>query len=174
MTDCLLSNLKAFYRENGIGADGEFSCVFKRDCSGNAPNIDLLPRESHVGTRYGIGVPRLVFVSLDPGSIKPGADRRIERRDAWKPGPKKWNKSRHWYRTCQIAWRVLSASNPALAGMLVEDMEPYFVHVNSARCSQNKSGNAQADFRLFANCRKFIGPELEILQPRILITQGRR
>jgi hypothetical protein len=48
----------------------------------------------------------------------------------------------------------------------------YFAHTNSAKCKDAGQGTAQGRTLLFKNCRGFIAPEVQILQPDILVTQG--
>ena len=168
--DDLVPALKAYYEAHGIGA-ARFSCPHSEECSRNSPHFTPAI-EPHLGRRFGDGIPRLVFVSLDSGSLD--GDRGIERSEAassWRLAGR--DKIKHWYRTCELAQRILSAFDSSISGIRTEAVASYFAHLNSARCCQNKKGRAQADPILFTNCREYLGPELEIFRPDILITQGR-
>lgn len=170
----LIRKLKRFYRQNGIGAQA-FDCPHRNDC-GKGCRRFVEAREPHIGIKYGKGIPRLAFVSLDPGSACSEVKYRvIERRDDWTPG--EWvangrDKARHWYRTHEIAQILLSPFDPRIESLPVENVTPYFAHLNSARCCQNKPNRKAADRKLFDNCRKFLAPEVEIFAPDILVTQG--
>jgi hypothetical protein len=181
----LIASLKAYYSEHGIGAEENFHCKHEAECKGELPYCNPALRgrdcfstasEPWIGPNYGLDlkIPKLVFVSLDSGDAGTGS-RAIECRDGWAPGvrvapPKE--KRRHWFCTCEIAHRLVCAFDPDLCDTRIEDAEAYFAHTNSARCCQNKGGNRQADPVLFDNCRKFVGPELEIFRPDILVSQG--
>lgn len=78
-------------------------------------------------------------------------------------------KSRHWYRTHEMAFELLRQFEPQLN---VADARLYFAHVNSAKCCQNKPGRKRADSILFDNCRRFLRGELRILKPDVVVTQG--
>jgi hypothetical protein len=184
----LIGSLKAYYSEHGIGAEN-FRCRHEPECRGSLPIFDpsapvqdsFSPAsEPWTGPRFGETevprIPRLVFVSLDSGDAGAEAgSSAIEVRDGWAPGvwvatPKE--KRRHWFCTCEIARRLIRTFRSSIADIPIEDAQAYFAHTNSARCCQNKRGNRQADPVLFDNCRKFVGPELEIFRPDVLISQG--
>lgn len=78
-------------------------------------------------------------------------------------------KNRHWYRTHELAWYILSCFDPS---MTIKETKKYFAHVNSAKCCMNKTGNKKADRVLFKNCRIYLKEELSILDPKIIVTQG--
>jgi uracil-DNA glycosylase len=69
-----------------------------------------------------------------------------------------------------MAAELLKAYKP---GLRLNNVAPYFAHINAAKCCQNKAGHAQADAILFRNCSEYIGGELKILRPDVLVTQGR-
>jgi len=50
---------------------------------------------------------------------------------------------------------------------------PYFAHVNSAKCSHGLADNRSAPHRVFVNCRGYLKEELHLLNPDIVVTQGR-
>ena len=166
----MLSELNAFYESNGISPLG-FRCPSRSACSGNSPRFTEA-KASFVGPRYRERqLPRLLFLSLDPGS----AEREPERRTAESVRHQEvatdvgaLPKPRHWYRTHELAFELLHQFR---ADLTIADARLYFAHVNSAKCCQNKSKRRQAD-QMFENCRRFIPGELRILKPDIIVTQG--
>ena len=80
-----------------------------------------------------------------------------------------FRRSKHWYRTHEMALKLLCQFK---CGLKIADIPPYFAHVNSAKCCQNKKNKGQADRTLFDECRRFIPKELRILKPDIVVTQG--
>ena len=170
--DELTIALRRYYAKHGIQAGAAFNCAHRTECSRGAPRFSTA-LEPHIGMTFGIDVPRLVFVSLDSGSglSDPTLERRtLAVRGSWRAQGR--DKSKHWYRTCEIAQRVLAPFDPAIDTMAVEDMIEFFAHLNSARCCQNNPGHSQASQILFDNCRQYLKTELELIAPDVLITQG--
>lgn len=172
MTSELFRSLHAFYDANGIGAEG-FRCANEAACQGGATGFSTA-KEAYVGDEFGeSGLPRLVFLSLDSGDGGEGATARtLEALQTHenRVDVSRLNRGRHWYQTRVLALALLAPLRPSLD---IDDIHHHFAHTNSAKCCLNKAGRAQADSRLFDNCRKFIPGELEILMPDILVTQGR-
>lgn len=169
----IINRLREYYASRGIGAVA-FSCTNRAACSKGALDFTEA-KEPHIGLRYGEGIPRLVVLSLDPGSSPSAPENRtIERRDNWKPGwrARGLEKTRHWYRTLEAVHRIFTGIQDSLACVPVEDILPYFAHANSARCCQSKPNRRMADETLFSRCREFVRGEVEILSPEILVTQG--
>ena len=105
----------------------------------------------------------------------------------WLPG--KGDKPKHWYRTQQFAWHVFNEFNNTFNTALeignvdesydfnplteIHKIKPYYAAANSAKCCMNNKSRSQADSILFKNCMEYILGELAILNPDILVTQGR-
>lgn len=167
----MLEKLTSFYQEHGI-SPADFRCRSHLACSAGSPDFTQA-KASFVGPRYEERtLPRLLFLSLDSGSGHQNPQRRtaqavrareLARNVAALP------KHRHWYRTHEMAWRLLRQFD---AQLQVADTRLYFAHVNSAKCCQNKSGRQKADSTLFENCRRFIPGELRLLNPDVIVTQG--
>jgi len=81
----------------------------------------------------------------------------------------KCNKGRHWYKTHELALKLLEQFSENLS---IYNIIRYFAHTNSAKCCMNKKGSRMAEKRLFINCREYLQGEIKILQPDILVTQG--
>ncbi len=169
--DSLISKLDAYYKRQGIHPL-DFSCVHHASCSANCKNFTEA-RASLVGYRYGKPI-RVVVLSLDPGSgwadprerTFEGVAARVAAND-----PDRLPKHKHWYRTHETVAAVLSYfSDERLAP---RDAAGRFAHVNAAKCSHNLPNSKQAPARLFKNCRGFLEAELALLEPDIVITQGR-
>lgn len=202
----IVSELEKYYREHHIGAqDSEWPTA--NECCRNcfeetaAKGLRLTsPEEAYVGEQYenrganadGARVPRLLFVSLDPGgNLGENGEDNPEARTMKAVKnfvvvnkindpivDKKLNAhNRHWYQTHWIAAQVLAPFlkfnvDGGIKGAL-EDVRPCFAHCRAVRCSQNKKNNAMVDKLLFNNCNEFLRDEIRILSPDILISQGR-
>ena len=164
-----VDQLVGYYRQEECGSTG---CRKKNECGAIAG-----PKEPFIGSEFGKGrFPRLVVLSLDAGKIDSGTNCSVDRIEdgTWIPKVR-GGKTRHWWRTLQLVYSILGdkplseASDREIAAAV-----NWMAHLNSARCTQNKARNAQADKLLFENCREFVKEELNILQPQILFTQGER
>lgn len=170
----IFEDLRKYYDQAGIAAVG-FRCGHRADCRGDCTDFTEA-KEAFVGSEYEKGtLPRLLFVSLDSGS---GQERPEERTlQAVRRGEELQShvlclpKNKHWYLTHEFAWRILQAFKDDLR---LEDVARYFAHANSAKCCMNKKGRTQADQRLFRNCREYLAPEILLLLPDIIVTQGKQ
>ena len=204
----LLDNLENYYQERGILARG-FDCKHECDCrkrergQGEYP---LLPkdttawsketeckftpaRSAYVGRLYGVpkGLPRLMFLSLDPGSalvkrdpefniasdqsrlpkeVREGFEARMERVRASR------SKATPTLRGMNLlALRVLGefpecpADNPV-------DVARYYAHVNAVKCSLNLPSRRKVPARMFRNCRGYLPREIGLLEPQVVVTMG--
>ena len=168
----LLDELNAFYETHGI-SPSNFRCPLHSSCSAGSPNFTTA-KASFVGPRYGAArsVPRLVFLSADPGrSPRTVEQRTLEgvRAHELALDVALLHKARHWYRTHELAFRLLRQFK---AGLTIEEARYYFAHVNSAKCCENNPGNAQAHHTLFRNCQPIALAELRVLRPDIIVTQA--
>lgn len=169
----ILIELKSYLDCQGISANN-FKCKHFECCKGDSDNFTKA-KEAYIGTEYVKNrLPRVLFVSLDSGS----GDAEPEKRTM--EAARDWEQTEcdpltietpHWYETHELAWRMLRKYDPSLQ---LKNICPYFAHTNSAKCCQNKARNAQADDRMFENCREYLPKEIEILNPDILVTQGKK
>ena len=171
----MLNELQRYYRDAGILATS-FTCPHKERCRG--PSQDFPgPKSAFVSNGYARGdLPRLLFISLDPGYSDPAVAKRLpegvrthhEGEDVDRLRRKRhW----HWYRTHQLALGILREFDPDLT---IERVNLHFAHANSAKCYRNEGGGRQGPAILFRNCRAYLRGELEVLQPDIVVTQGKR
>jgi len=167
----MLKKLEDYYKQNGIFAT-EFFCKHKSECSDGCENFTG-PKSAFVSSGYENGaLPRLLFLSLDSGNgdkidknrLPYSERKREEVRDVLA-----LPKHKHWFRTHELAWYILKEFNELLK---IEEAKGYFAHANSAKCCMNKSRKKKADKILFKNCQKYLKKELEILEPKIIVTQG--
>lgn len=170
----MLKELSTYYQRNGI-SPMEFRCPHLQACSnGNSRFVEA--KGAFVGTEYEKGtLPRLLFVSLDPGSSYSDPKQRtvesVRFQEEHECDVAKLQKGRHWYRTHELAWMLLKRFKPDLQ---LQDTHLYFAHVNSVKCCVSDENHRSAPALLFRNCRQYIGGEIAILEPDILVTQGQK
>ena len=195
--------LGKYYHEKHIGAlDSEWPNANEccRNCleKTNAQGLILTsPEEAYVGEKYenrigsadGTLIPRLLFVSLDPGSSL-GEEGQDNPEDRTMKNIRRFvvsnqindrrgvnTRNRHWYQTHWIAAHVLA---PFLGFDVDRDLEGAvdavkfeFAHCRAARCSQNRENNRQVDDLLYSMCNNFLREEIQIISPDIIVSQGR-
>jgi hypothetical protein len=170
----MLKELSSYYQRNGI-SPLDFRCQHLQDCS-HGNNRFVEAKGAFVGTEYEKGtLPRLLFVSLDPGSSNSSPKQRIVEsvrfQEEHECNVAKLPKARHWYRTHELAWILLKRIKPDLQ---LQDTHLYFAHVNSVKCCVSNENHQSAPPVLFRNCQKYIGGEVALLEPNILVTQGKK
>lgn len=168
----MLDELKAYYHEECIQPE-RFRCRFRRECSKGCTNFTEA-KASLVGTRYEAGtLPRLLFLSLDPGRGLPEAgDRTFEAVRAREEVLRDFGElkvRRHWYQTHLLAAELL---RPFVPEITPKGTRGCFAHVNAVKCCQNNPGKRMAESRLFERCKGYVPKELAILQPDVVVTQG--
>lgn len=172
MSETMLGRLSRYYENKGI-LSTSFTCTHGKDCKGDCAEFTG-PKSAFVSTGYERGnLPRLLFLSLDSGDGDQDDKNRlleaVREQEEVKRDVLSLPKNRHWYRTHELAWYVLSQFDP---GIRLEEAKKHFAHANSAKCCMNKPGRKKAAAVLFRNCRKYLRGELEILRPDVLVTQG--
>ena len=134
-----------------------------------------------------LGIPRLMFVTSDPGSSLyaddgrnwiPRENRTPEAVRRFRSGSKaKLDRRGVGHRTNQVARGVFLECNPGsdigFASLESEELTTYVANVNSAKCCQNKPGYEEADDRLFKNCRMHLRGEIDALAPDVVVTMGK-
>lgn len=160
-----------FYRAAGISPT-DFRCRYLADCSRGEANFTSA-KASFVGPEYERGtLPRLLFLSLDPGDGVSDANARtvlaVQTIELCR-NVSTLKKTQHWYLTHLFAWEILRQFDRSLE---IGHIARFFAHVNTAKCSVNRPGRREAPSRLAANCRGYLRQELAILQPDIIVTQG--
>jgi len=175
----MLTELQKYYQQQGICAVG-FRCPNQGRCKEVLADF-VTAREAFVGSEYEKGtLPRILFVSLDAESEKPGrapALRTLAAMRDWEEGQcdaDALNKGRHWYKTHKLAFDILGPIARERVGLSISfrDIHRYFAHTNSAKCKDALAGSGQGPDLVFANCRRFIPGEVQLLLPDVLIGQG--
>jgi len=170
----MYKELTDYYRSKGISAL-EFNCKHFYACSQQDPKSFTTAKEAFVSVGYvAHNLPRILFVSLDSGSAETDPNKKtLESVRMWEEEMENiflLHKNKHWYRTHELAYTLLRNFK---TGLRLDEARNYFAHINSAKCCQNNPGRGQANQILFDNCREFIPGEIEILDPDVIITQGR-
>lgn len=186
----LVKAIKKYYKRNHIEPSNyrEFGCPDKSSCRGSCDRLTT-GKEPFIGSRYERrDLPRLLIISADPpeGDPRDWRERTVENGRWWERGEMDWMKNKgnyprtHWFKTNQTAiWIFEVFKTRNLSRWVWDDHDrefeavaPYWAHTNSGKCSQNRDGHQQASGRLFKNCRKYLGREIRILAPDIIVTQG--
>lgn len=183
--------LTDYYHSRNIHPE-RFACQHQSFCRSRAFQQDMTETKmSMVGSLYGRNYPCLVVLSLDPPNGRGGNCVTPEQRtivhvstqlQADDYRAKRPNV--HWALTQIIVKDVLclfgyiAQANAAVvtasyAGRPIENVTPYFAHVNVVKCSMNNPGHGQAARAVHDKCGKsYLKDELAILAPDVVITQG--
>jgi len=197
MSTDICQQLSEYYIQSGIHPNN-FRCPNQDQCRRHAANRNMTEAKmSMVGSQYGEIYPKIVVVSLDPPSEKkdkftPPHKRTMEYVTATHEAEDytdthKRNKrlNPHWAMTNIIVKDVLilfgyeakpraAVVEESYSEHPIENVTSYFAHVNVAKCSMNRSDKRQAPRIVHKTCSDdYLEDELAILQPEILITQGK-
>ena len=184
----MLRTLENYYRSKGI-LSTEFKCPHRAECVSGCKNFTEA-KSTFVGEYYEkaetTGLPRLLFLSLDPGTAKGkntdyvSSQSRLPeqvRQQEKARGPWQLKSGTHWHQTHELAACMLKAFNPKLECALCAHnylgANQYFAHVNSVKCCVNKEHRKKAAKILYENCRIYLREEIEILSPDIIVSQGK-
>lgn len=167
----LMEQLQGYYQSEGISPES-FTCRHEACCKGTCSTF-VQATMPFIGRSYSGGdLPRLLFVSSDPGS----GEASIEHRTL--EGMQRWHDSNpvsgfrpqtHWWRTHEFARLLFRSFGVDLD---IEDVTQHIALVNSAKCNLNRTNHAEALPRMFTRCREFLPAEVEILAPDIMVSQG--
>lgn len=177
----MIEKLRQWYNKTGISAD-HFSCPYEDNCRSVCSNF-VTAREAFIGSKYESGeLGRLLFISLDASSDHPGPKpenrtlHALRRSEEAIDGcnPNKLDKRKHWYWTHKLTFDILTpvANKAQEKNFSWSHVHQYFAHTNSAKCKDQARGTRQGQKLLFKNCQEFIAPEVELLYPDVIITQG--
>jgi hypothetical protein len=157
--DEIARGLSDFYKKTGTSVDA--FCCPKFDACARAQGSDLWQgSEAHVGHRYGEPVP-VVVVSLDRGER---SQNLLDRTSAIEGLGTPTNPHMRGTR------ELLRALLPEVAD---SDIWHHFAMLNSAKCACRDGRMDSVVRELYWNCAEFTLGELEVLRPRIIVTQGK-
>ena len=125
-------------------------------------------QEYHDGKYHGKRIPRIVVLSLS---------KRQPSEAESKGSPVGLNK--HWPETLAMVRSLLypfiaceKFPKPGLNKENQKEIEKLFVHVRTAKCCSNAKETEQEPSEVYANCSGYLGKELSILKPDVIVTQG--
>ena len=191
----ILRDLREYYDKNKI-LSTNFDCKHLAKCQSCLPPTPVdatIPTDAEdtftqakaafVGDRYCEHVPRLLFVSLDPGRVltdkdseytyvldenrSPDGVQKGEINRAQRIHNKQATPSTRLCWTNKMAERVLEKS-------IGSNIMRFYAHINAVKCTMNKKGSKQADDRLFEHCREYLLEEIDILSPDVIVTLGKQ
>ena len=207
----LRDKLKTHYRESGIfpvnssafGCKHLEKCRICGSCGRPLPftrtDAKTLREVEHtftpgysafVGELYGRGVPRLLFVAADLGTVLRRDDKGFsyvapESRTpegVWKVRNRVMERLVNETDRSDITgkpirrWTVDGTNEQAecILGKSGPEVMRHFAHTNAVKCTINKGDRGQADDHLFKNCREgdYLRGEIRVLRPDIIVTHG--
>ena len=162
-----IAELRDYYKHRGL-LSTSFTCRSKRACA--LAKTDGGPKSAFVGSYYGLGLPRLLFISLDAGEAKPCAERTPEavRNELERVDTRELVQNRHWYRTLELALAILRQFDSRLC---LDTITPHFAHTNASKCCPREGGNASPV--AYLNCHRYLPGEIKVLNPDVVVTQGK-
>lgn len=129
-------------------------------------------------------IPRIVVLSLSAPQPTPDAYLSIPQPQEEQDKPAANSKTRwrasHWPETLAMVRSLLlpfiaeKVPGPATyqEAESKKEIEKLFVHVRTAKCCSNANGSRQEPGKVYANCGGYLGKELSILKPDVIVTQG--
>jgi hypothetical protein len=192
MFSSIREHLSNYYLTEGIHPE-LFTCRNQSICRKFAYQGNMTETKmSLLGSQYGQAYPKIVVLSLDPPKGAEGefieAHQRTTDYVTSLTESENYTLNRpnvHWAMTHIIVKDILTLFGyKAAAGAAVveesysdrplENATPYFAHVNVAKCSMNHPDKYQANSTVHEICsHTYLYKELEILQPEILVSQGK-
>jgi uracil-DNA glycosylase len=180
MSEGTINRLSEFYSREGISAL-HFKCPCRVRCEAAAKRDGgtfTTAREPVVGLRYLDSRPRIVVVSLDPGSqfdknkgrFFAPEEMQLQVRKKIASNEELGPRNRHWYRTHVGVAKIVEAVTQKT--ITVNDAALWFAHTSVVRCCANLPQSRQAPWEMFWGCRDYLEEEIRILAPDIIWTQG--
>ena len=165
--------LRVYHEQMEIAPD-RFNCLHWKCCQHFAQPHDLqqptdyIAASQHYQDRSYLNhdIPRLVVVSLSAPAIDPDVE-QVETRSL----------GLHWRRTLATVRSIL---DPFLGDALpeparysddesTEQVQQLFLHLRTAKCSSIQS---EENGRIYEHCGGYLGGELRIAKPDVIVTQG--
>lgn len=156
----------------------EFGCPMKENCRAAALNgaefSVFEPRTEGVyvskyyeeGNYNGDRIPRIVVISLSA----PRPDISTAENETCSQTERVQNY--HWPETLMTVRSLLCPSISPEKFPEPELIEELFVHLRTAKCCSNAEGGNQEPPQVYENCGRYLGEEVRILKPDVIVTQG--
>ena len=183
--------LDNYYRDVGIAPVKtfcEFGCSKKEACravccaeSNGAQDFVFSPRTDGVyvskyyvdGKYKGDCIPRIVVISLSaPKPDEEESSSQLVEREPLNP---------HWLGTLvtvrSLLYPFIAPSEKLLPTRYSDDKSTeiigqLFVHLRTAKCCSNAKGKYAEHLNVYENCGGYLGEEVRILEPDVIVTQG--
>lgn len=175
----MIQELQAFYETQGIASVG-FRCRHTRSCS-RGWKCSARGKAAFVSGGYEQHTaPRVLFVTstpeIDPAYEKP-EDRTALRVREIEESLRDFAalpESPHALTWCQTQGTARHLLQPFLGETLSEDQaRRYFALTYSGKCTPSREDQPEPDEQFFRNCREYVGREIEILAPEIVVSLGK-
>ena len=169
-----VEKLRKLYDRRKIGVNREditfccehFACCSKAAAEAKPKGRDLVKgSEAHVGEKYGAPI-RLVVISLDTGGDPDekfgdsvGKDLQSVKYRGANP---------HMKGTIETLWHLYGRGKPE------RDLLKRFAMTNSAKCSGKDTSKESVPDELYKKCRDHGLAELCVLDPELIVTQGKK
>ena len=118
----------------------------------------------------GHRIPRIVVISLSVPKPELKPDSKPEQAES-----KPFSLNPHWRGTTTTIRSLLDPFiklDPTKDDKSKKIIEKLFVHVRTAKCCSNVGGTSQEPYQLYENCGGYLGKEVSILRPDVIVTQG--
>lgn len=156
--------LKKYYQDQKISIEN-FCCKHKKECHVDGCDVGR-GSEAYIGEKYGAPFKVLV-ASLDRGKDALTMEDRLK--EITKGCIENESRNPHMRGTLKTLEAIFSKDKAEEGSKLFK----HFAMINTAKCSLNKNMK-QAPWRFFKNCRDHTRAEVEILNPNVIIAQGRK
>ena len=154
-----VNKLSNYYQEQKISVNA-FDCKNKDKCK-----VEVFRgSEAHVGASYGEPF-KVLIASLDRGKGKENIDKRTEEIEVLKEK----DLNPHMKGTLETLKVIFSDE---VKTKEATELFKNFAMTNTAKCCLGKN-MSQAPWKFFDRCKEYTKAEVEILDPDIIITQGR-
>ena len=114
----------------------------------------------------GHRIPRIVVVSL---SASEPMEKKQEGKSFSLPRKSHWRGTTTTVRSLLDPFIELKPAEDEKSLGIIEEL---FFHVRTAKCFSNADGKGQEPAQLYKNCGGYLGEEVSILEPDVVVTQG--
>jgi hypothetical protein len=173
-----VAKLSDYYRTAGIAASRDpevFFCRRRDECGRFLNGNRQSGAEAHVGRHFGTPF-RLVMVSMDKGFREEYKTQKIEDRTReiealFLEAECRWNEAEltpYTHGTIRLIEALIPEEERKTPNVFA-----HFAMINSAKCTCETGSMDHVDAQLYRNCSFHTNRELEILEPDVVVSQGR-